>query len=352
MPLDIRGYAAQSATTPVAPHSLTRRDPRPDDVVVEILYCGVCHTDIHQTRNEWGNAVYPMVPGHEIIGRVAGVGGDVTRFKPGDMVGVGTMVDSCQQCSACQSGLEVYCEKYPTETYNGKDRHDGSRTYGGYSAKIVVSDKFVLRLPENLDPKSAGPLLCAGITTYSPLKHWKVGPGMKVAIVGLGGLGHMGLKFAKALGADVSLFTRTPGKDAEARHLGADHVVLSTDPAQMLATAGHFDFILDTVPSAHDLNPYMAALKLDGTLVVVGQLDAIEPPLQGLSLILGRKSIAGSGAGGIAETQEMLDFCAERGITCDVEMIPIQKINEAFERMLKSDVKYRFVIDMASLKEA
>ena len=347
--LEIAGYAAQSATTPVAPFSFTRRDPRPNDVVIDVLYCGVCHTDIHQTRNGWGNAVYPMVPGHEIVGRVAQVGGDVTQFKPGDMVGVGTMVDSCGHCEACGAGLEVYCENNCTQTYNDKDRHDGSPTYGGYSARIIASDKFVLRLPEGLDPKLAGPLLCAGITTYSPLKHWKIGPGSKVAVVGLGGLGHMGLKFAKALGADVSLFTRTPGKQEEARRLGADHVVISTDPAQMQAALRHFDFILDTVPSAHDLNPYLATLKRDGTLVLVGQLDLIEPPIPGVSLMAGRKSIAGSGAGGIAETQEILDFCAACGITCDVEMIGIRDINEAFERVLKSDVRYRFVIDMASL---
>ncbi len=347
--MNVSGYAAQSAATPVAPWEFERRAPRPDDVVIDILYCGVCHTDIHQTRNGWGNAVYPMVPGHEIIGRVTSIGPDVTSFKIGDTVGVGVLVDSCRECASCLAGLEVYCEKYPTSTYNAKDRHDGSPTYGGYSDKIIVSDRFVLHIPDALDPKSAGPLLCAGITTYSPLKHWKIGPGHKVAVVGLGGLGHMGLKFAKALGADVSLFTRSAGKEEEARRLGADHVVLSTDAAQMAAVANTFDFILDTVPSAHDLNPYLGALKLDGTLILVGQLDALAPPIAGISLIAGRKSLAGSGAGGIAETQEMLDFCAERGITCDVEMIPIQDVNEAFERVLKSDVRYRFVIDMASL---
>ncbi len=347
--MNVSGYAAQSATTPVAPWEFERRAPRPDDVVIDILYCGVCHTDIHQTRNGWGNAVYPMVPGHEIVGRVAQVGDGVTRFKAGDTVGVGTMVDSCGHCAACRAGLEVYCENYCTQTYNDKDRRDGSPTYGGYSARIVVSDRFVLHIPEALDPKAAGPLLCAGITTYSPLKHWKIGPGHRVAVVGLGGLGHMGLKFAKALGADVSLFTRSAGKEAEARRLGADHVVLSTDPAQMAAAAAQFDFILDTVPSAHDLNPYLATLKLDGTLILVGQLDALDPPVLGVSLMAGRKSLAGSGAGGIAETQEMLDFCAERGITCDVEMIGIGDVNGAFERVLKSDVRYRFVIDMASL---
>ncbi len=351
MSSQVFGYAAQAADAPVAPWEFTRRDPRPDDVTIDILYCGVCHTDIHFSRNDWGYSVYPLVPGHEIIGRVTAVGPEVTRYKAGDMVGVGVLVDSCRECSACRAGLEVYCEKYPTSTYGANDRHNGSPTYGGYSNKIIVSDHFVLRIPDALDPKTAGPLLCAGITTYSPLKHWKIGPGHKVAVVGLGGLGHLGLKFAKALGAEVTLFTRTPGKEEEARRLGSDHVVLSTDPAQMTAAANSFDFILDTVPSAHDLNPYLATLKLDGTHILVGQLDAIEPALLGISLIAGRKSVAGSGAGGIAETQEMLEFCAERGVTCDVEMIRIQDINEAFERVLKSDVRYRFVIDMASLSQ-
>ena len=351
MSSQVSGYAAQSATEPVAPWEFTRRDPRPDDVTIDILYCGVCHTDIHTTRNDWGYSTYPVVPGHEIIGRVTEVGPEATNFKIGDMVGVGVLVDSCRECSACRAGLEVYCEQYPTSTYGANDRHDGSPTYGGYSNHIIVSDHFVLHIPDALDPKSAGPLLCAGITTYSPLKHWKIGPGHKVAVVGLGGLGHLGLKFAKALGADVSLFTRSADKEAEARRLGADHVILSTAPAQMTAAANTFDFILDTVPSAHDLNPYLATLKLDGTHIIVGQLDAIEPALVGVSLIAGRKSLAGSGAGGIAETQEMLEFCAEHGVACDVEMIRIQDINTAFERVLKSDVRYRFVIDMASLTE-
>ncbi len=350
MPTPISGYAAQSQTTPVAPWKFTRRDPRPDDVSIDILYCGVCHTDIHSTRNDWGYSTFPMVPGHEIVGRVTSIGPDVTKFKIGEIVGVGVLVDSCRECRACRAGLEVYCEKYPTQTYGSPDRHDGSPTYGGYSDKILVSDRFVLHIPDALDPKTAGPLLCAGITTYSPLKHWKIGPGHQVAVIGLGGLGHLGLKFAKALGADVSLFTRTAGKEEEARRLGADHVVLSTDPDQMAAVGNTFDFILDTVPSAHDLNPYLATLKMDGTHILVGQLDAIEPPLLGVSLMAGRKSLAGSGAGGLPETQEMLEFCAERGVTCDVEMIAIQDINEAFERVLKSDVRYRFVIDMASLK--
>ncbi|GLQ45625.1 alcohol dehydrogenase [Dyella lipolytica] len=349
MALSIRGYAAQSATTPLAPHAFERRDPRPDDVVIDILYCGVCHSDIHQARNEWGNSTYPMVPGHEIIGRVASVGSKVTAFKPGDMVGVGCMVDSCQHCDACAQGLEQYCKEVPTFTYNGTDRRDGLPTYGGYSERIVVSDKFVLSVPDGIDPKAAAPLLCAGITTWSPLRHWKIGKGNKVAVIGLGGLGHMGLKFAKALGADVTLFTRSPGKEAEARRLGADHVVLSTDPEQMKAVAGQFDFILDTVPHQHDLNPYLATLKLNGVHVLVGLVEPIDPPVHSGGLIFGRHSIAGSLIGGIAETQEMLDFCAKHGIGADVEMIKIQDINDAYGRMLKSDVRYRFVIDLASL---
>ncbi|WP_028533962.1 NAD(P)-dependent alcohol dehydrogenase [Paludibacterium yongneupense] len=350
MALTIRGYAAHSSTSALAPFNFTRRDARANDVVIDILYCGVCHSDIHQARNEWGNSLYPMVPGHEIIGRVSRVGAAVTRFKAGDMVGVGCMVDSCQHCESCAEGLEQYCDEHATLTYNGIDRHDGLPTYGGYSERIVVSDKFVLSLPETLDPKSAAPLLCAGITTYSPLRHWKIGAGHKIAVIGLGGLGHMGLKFAKAFGAEVTLFTRSPGKESEARRLGADHVVLSTDPAQMQAVSSHFDFILDTVPHQHDLNPYLATLKRDGTHVLVGLIEPLEPAVHAASLIMGRKSVVGSAIGGIAETQEMLDFCAANGIACDIEMIDIQNINGAYQRMLDSDVKYRFVIDMASLR--
>ncbi|MFT4172868.1 MAG: NAD(P)-dependent alcohol dehydrogenase [Herbaspirillum sp.] len=351
MPLNVRGYAAVDATTPLGPHSFTRRDPRRNDVEIEILYCGVCHSDIHQARNEWHNSLYPMVPGHEIIGRVVRVGADVTGFKAGDHVGVGCMVDSCQHCAACAAGLEQYCEEGSTLTYNDTDRHDKLPTFGGYSERIVVSDKFVLRIPDGVDLKSAAPLLCAGITTWSPLRHWKVGAGSKVAVVGLGGLGHMGIKFAKAMGADVTLFTRSPGKEEDARRLGAHHVVLSTDEAQMKAVASHFDFILDTVPHEHDINPYLGTLKLDGALVLVGLLGPLDPPASATALIMGRRSVAGSAIGGIPETQEMLDFCAQHGIGSDIEMINIQDINGAYDRMLKSDVKYRFVIDMASLKQ-
>ena len=350
MTLKVLGYAAQSATDALAPYRFERRDPRANDVVIEVLYCGVCHSDLHQARNDWHNSLYPMVPGHEVIGRVVSVGSAVTRFQPGDHVGVGCMVDSCQHCAACAQGLEQYCAEFPTLTYNGVDRHDGLPTFGGYSEQIVVSDKFVLKIPAGLDLAGAAPLLCAGITTWSPLRHWKVGPGSKVAVIGLGGLGHMGLKLAKGLGADVTLFTRSPGKEDDARRLGADRIVLSTDAQQMAAVAGQFDLIIDTVPYVHDLNPYLPTLALDGTLVLVGYLGDLQPMVNSIPLLLGRRSVAGSAIGGIAETQEMLDFCGEHGITSDIETIDIQEINAAYERMLKSDVKYRFVIDMASLK--
>ncbi|HEV2331514.1 MAG TPA: NAD(P)-dependent alcohol dehydrogenase [Gammaproteobacteria bacterium] len=351
MPTATRGYAAQSAAAPVAPFSFERRDPRADDVVIDILYCGICHTDIHQARNEWGRSRYPMVPGHEIIGRVSGVGKAVKDFKPGDMVGVGCMVDSCQQCEPCRHDLEQFCAEGPTFTYNGTDRQDKTPTYGGYSERIVVSRKFVLRLPKGLDPKAAAPLLCAGITTYSPLRRWQAGKGTKLAVVGLGGLGHMALKFGKAFGADVTLFTRTPGKEPEARRLGADHVVLSTDARQMKDAADRFDLIIDTVPNEHDVHPYLSTLKRDSSYVIVGQLTPLLPPVQPGALITGRKSLTGSLIGGIAETQEMLDFCGKHGIVCDIETIAIQDINGAYERMLKSDVRYRFVIDMTSLSK-
>ncbi len=350
MTMNVLGYAAQSAKDALAPYRFVRRDPRANDVVIQILYCGVCHSDLHNVRNDWGNATYPMVPGHEIIGRVLSVGPDVTRFKPGDHVGVGCMVDSCQHCAACEQGLEQYCEEVPTYTYNGVDRHDQMSTFGGYSEKIVVSDKFVLKIPDGLDLKGAAPLLCAGITTWSPLRHWQAGKGSKVAVIGLGGLGHMALKLAKALGAHVTLFTRSSGKEKDARRLGADNVVLSTDKRQMAAVKGRLELIIDTVPYVHDLNPYLPSLSLNGTLVLVGFLGGLEPVLNTVPLIMERKSVAGSVIGGIAETQELLDFCGAHGITSDAEVIKIQDINQAYERMLKSDVKYRFVIDMASLK--
>ena len=349
MTTNVLAYAATSPKSDLTPYSLERRDPRPDDVVIEILYCGVCHSDLHTARNDWGWTSYPIVPGHEVIGRVVQVGAAVTKFKAGDAVGVGCLVDSCRHCEACDDGEEQYCGSF-VGTYGGVDRHDHTRTQGGYSQKIVVSEAFVLRIPDGLDLKGAAPLLCAGITTWSPLRHWEAGKGSRVAVVGLGGLGHMGLKLAKALGAEVTLFTRSKGKEADARRLGADHIVLSTDAAEMAAVQGRFDLIIDTVPYVHDLNPYLPTLATNGTLVLVGYLGGLEPFLNTVPMILGRKSVAGSLIGGIKETQEMLDFCGEHGITSDVEMIKMQDINGAYERMLKSDVKYRFVIDMASLK--
>jgi uncharacterized zinc-type alcohol dehydrogenase-like protein len=344
--MNILGYAAQSAESALAPFRFVRREPRPDDVAIKILYCGVCHSDLHQARNDWNNSTYPMVPGHEIIGRVTAVGSAVSRFKVGDAVGVGCMVDSCRQCAPCKKGLEQYCVQFPIVTYN--DPH-GTPTYGGYSESIVVTESFVLKVPDGLDLAAAAPLLCAGITTWSPLRHWKVGQGSRVAVVGLGGLGHMALKLAKGLGADVTLFTRSPGKEADARRLGADRIVLSTDPAQMAAAGGQFDFIIDTVPYVHDVNPYLPTLSLDGTLVLVGYIGGIDPALNSGPMVFARRSVAGSLIGGIAETQEMLDFCGKHDITSDIEVIRIQDINAAYERMLKSDVKYRFVIDMSSL---
>ena len=352
MSLTVRGYAAFSAQQPLGLFRFDRRTLRDTDLAIDILYCGVCHSDLHNARNDWGNALYPMVPGHEIIGRVAEVGSSVTRFKVGDAAGVGCMVDSCGGCVACAKGLEQYCDNQATYTYNAADPHDGSMTYGGYSERIVVSQDFVLRVPEGLDLAGAAPLLCAGITTWSPLRHWKVGAGSRVAVVGLGGLGHMGLKLAKALGAEVTLFTRSAGKEVDARRLGADHIVLSSDASQMQVSAGRFDLIIDTVPYVHDVNPYVPTLATDGTLVLVGYLGPLEPMLNSAPLVMNRKAVAGSLIGGIAETQAMLDFCAQHRITADIELIRMQDINAAFERMRRSDVKYRFVIDMASLRGA
>lgn len=347
-----KAYAAESETSKLAPFSFDRREPRPDDVSIEIDFCGVCHTDIHFAENDWGNSVFPVVPGHEIIGRVTAVGSDVSNHKVGDVVGVGCMVDSCRTCSACESGLEQYCLEGMTGTYNGEDRHDHSMTFGGYSDKVVVSERFVVKVPEKLDPAAAAPLLCAGITTYSPLRHYGVKAGDKVGIIGMGGLGHMGVKFAKALGAEVTIFTRSESKVGEAKKQGADHVIISTDDKQMEDAAQSFDFMLDTVPVQHDLNPYLNALKFDGTHILVGLLLPIEPPVAAGALVGKRRVLAGSLIGGMPETQEVLDFCAEHDITCDIEMLDIHNINEAYERMKKGDVKYRFVIDMATLKNA
>lgn len=347
--MNVLGYAAHSATALLEPFSFTRRALREDDVIIDILYCGVCHTDLHLARNHGGFTTYPIVPGHEIIGRVRQVGAQVSRVRVDQLVGVGCMVDSCQQCQPCQHGWEQNCLEGSTFTYNSKDRRDGSVTFGGYSEAIVVREEFVLSLPPGLDPAGAAPLLCAGITTWSPLLHWNVGVGSKVAVIGLGGLGHMALKLAKALGADVSLLTRSEGKSDDAFRLGADHVVISGDPEQMRAVAGQFDVIIDTVPYDHDINPYVPTLALEGVLVLVGYMGPLSTSVNAGLLVSGRKAITGSFIGGVKETQQMLDFCGENRIVSDIEIIPIQKINEAYERMLKSDVKYRFVIDMASL---
>jgi uncharacterized zinc-type alcohol dehydrogenase-like protein len=347
-----KAYAARSATTSLAPFTFERRSPRPQDVQIEILYCGVCHSDLHQVRNEWKEVmptVYPCVPGHEIVGRVVKVGNTVKKFKEGDIAAVGCLVDSCRVCANCRAGQEQYCENGFTLTYNFEDKFLGGVTYGGYSDSIVVDEAYVLRVPDKLDPAGAAPLLCAGITTYSPLRHWKVGKGQKVGIVGLGGLGHMGVKFAHAFGAHVVLFTTSPNKTADAHRLGAYEVAVSKNEAEMQKHVGSFDFILDTVSADHDLNAYLQLLKLDGALTLVG---APEKPagVSAFNLIMKRRRIAGSAIGGIQETQEMLDFCAKHGITSDIELINIQQIDKAYERLLKSDVKYRFVIDMASLK--
>jgi uncharacterized zinc-type alcohol dehydrogenase-like protein len=346
-----RAYAAFNKTDPLGPFGLERRDPGPRDVEFEILFCGVCHSDLHTARSEWPGTVYPVVPGHEIVGRVSRVGRDVKGFKAGDLAAVGCMVDSCKDCPSCAAGLEQYCERQIIFTYNSPDRHlPGKQTYGGYSDRIVVDERFVLRVSPKLDLAAAAPLLCAGITTYSPLKHWKAGPGKKVGIVGLGGLGHMGVKLSHAFGAHTVLFTTSPGKAEDAKRLGADEVVVSRDAAQMKRHVNSFDFILNTVAASHDLDAYTSLLKVDGTLCLVGVPEHPHPSPSVFNLISRRRAIAGSMIGGIPETQEMLDFCAQHGIVSDVEIIPIQQINEAYERMLRSDVKYRFVIDMKSLK--
>jgi alcohol dehydrogenase (NADP+) len=347
-----KAFAARSATSGLGPYTVERRTPRPQDVQIEILYCGVCHSDLHQVRDEWNTfmpTVYPCVPGHEIVGRVVKVGSAVRKFKEGDIAAVGCMVDSCRKCPSCLAEEEQYCETGLTLTYNSEDKILGGVTYGGYSENIVVDEAFVLRVPNGLDPAGAAPLLCAGITTYSPLRHWNVAQGQKVGIVGLGGLGHMGLKFAKAFGAHVVLFTTSPKKTADAVRLGADEVIVSTDKAAMRKHAGSFDFILDAVSAEHDLNEYLQLLNLDGTMTLVG---APPKPVEvaAFNLIMKRRRLAGSAIGGIRETQEMLDFCGEKGITSDIELIPIQQINQAYERLLKGDVKYRFVIDMATLR--
>jgi uncharacterized zinc-type alcohol dehydrogenase-like protein len=345
------GYAAPAADQPLAPFHFNRRDPRPTDVVIEILYCGVCHSDLHTARNEWHFTTYPNIPGHEIVGHVTQVGADVTKFAVGDTAAVGCMVDSCRSCPNCLEGLEQYCDLGNTGTYNSPDLVSGGQTFGGYSSHIVVEQDFVLKVPAGMDLAATAPLLCAGITTFSPLRHWKAGPGKKVGVVGMGGLGHMAVKLAHAMGAYVVLFTTSKGKIEDGLRLGADEVVLSNDAEAMKAQGNSFDLIIDAVSADHSIDTYLALVKRDGTLTLVGAPE--DPmPVAAFSLLAKRRSFAGSGIGGIAETQEMLDFCAEHGIVADIEMIPIQKIEDAYARMLKSDVKYRFVIDMQSLKEA
>lgn len=345
----VKAYGAESTTADLKEMNIERREITSKDVEIEILYCGVCHSDLHTARNDWGGTIYPAVPGHEIVGRITKVGSEVSKFKVGDMAGVGCIVDSCRHCENCKHNLEQYCLNGFTGTYNGHDQHLGGQTFGGYSQKVVVDSHHVLKVPENLDLAAVAPLLCAGITTWSPLRHWNVGKDSKVAVVGLGGLGHMAIKLAKGLGAEVTLFSRTPGKTEDAKQLGADHVIISTDEEQMKSVKGKFDVIIDTVPYVHDVNPYVTTLAIDGTHVLVGYLGGLEPILNTVPMILGRKSVAGSVIGGIAETQELLDFCGEHNIVSEIELIKMQEINEAYERMLKSDVRYRFVIDMQSL---
>ncbi|MBW7675862.1 NAD(P)-dependent alcohol dehydrogenase [Chryseobacterium chendengshani] len=345
----VKAYGTESKEADLKQMNIERRQTTTKDVEIEILFCGVCHSDLHTARNDWGGTKYPAVPGHEIVGRITKVGSEVSQFKVGDLAGVGCIVDSCGTCESCKQNLEQYCLTGFTGTYNGTDEHLGGHTFGGYSEKVVVDADHVLRIPENLDLAAVAPLLCAGITTWSPLKHWNVGPNSKVAVVGLGGLGHMAIKLAKGLGAEVTLFSRTPGKSDDAKQLGADHVVISTDEEQMKSVKGKFDVIIDTVPYDHDVNPYISTLNINGTHVLVGYLGGLENILNTVPMILGRKSVAGSVIGGIAETQEMLDFCGEHNIVSEIEMIKMQEINEAYERMLKSDVRYRFVIDMKSL---
>ena len=343
-----KGYAASNKHTELAPWSFERRELKPQDVQFDILYCGVCHSDLHQIRDEWGGSIFPMVPGHEIVGRVVKVGDQVKKFKVGDLAGTGCLVDSCRVCDNCKEGLEQYCTNGHSQTYNGLEQDKKTPTYGGYSNTIVVHEDFVLRISEKLDLAAVAPLLCAGITTYSPLRYWKVGKGHKVAVLGLGGLGHMGVKFAVSFGAEVTVLSTSPKKEADARKLGAHKFVVTTDPAQVKAVTGYFDFILDTVSADHDMNLYLSLLKTNGTHICVGAPP--EPaPVHSFSVIVGRKSLAGSMIGGLPETQEMLDYCAAHAIVSDIELIAIKDIYSAYDRMLKGDVRYRFVIDMASL---
>ena len=344
----IKAYAAQSATTPLGAWSIERRSPKPHDVQIEILFCGVCHSDLHTVRNEWGGTIYPVIPGHEIVGRVSTVGNHVTKFKVGDLAGIGCMVDSCRECDNCKEGLEQYCTKGTVMTYNGKERDGSGITYGGYSKQILAHEDFVLHITDKQPLEGIAPLLCAGITTYSPLRHWKVGKGDKVGVVGLGGLGHMGVKLAASMGAEVTMLSHSQSKEADAKRLGAHKFLLTSDKAQLKSATNYFDFILDTVSADHDYNLYLGMLKTNGVMVCVGA-PSTPAQIPAFNLIFGRRTLAGSLIGGIPETQEMLDYCAAHNIVSDVEVIKISEINEAYERMLKGDVKYRFVIDMASL---
>ncbi|RXG23429.1 NAD(P)-dependent alcohol dehydrogenase [Leeuwenhoekiella aequorea] len=346
----VKAYGAADAQAELKQLTIERREVKPRDVKIKITYCGVCHSDIHTVRNDWGGSQYPVVPGHEIIGKVLEVGNEVTNFKVGDTVGVGCMVDSCRECEPCKSDLEQFCDKGMVGTYNGKDKHLGGHTFGGYSEEIIVDNYYVLNVPENLDEKAVAPLLCAGITTFSPLNHWKIKKGDKVGVIGLGGLGHMGIKFAHAMGAHVVMITTSPEKGKDAKRLGADEVLVSKDAEAMKKHNGSFDFLLNTVPVGHDTNPYLNLLKIDATMCMVGAVEPLEP-MHGGNLIMGRKRIAGSLIGGIKETQEMLDFCGDNNIVSDIEMIDMNTINDAYERVINGDVKYRFVIDMESLRK-
>ena len=343
-----KSYAAQSATTPLAPFSIKRRDPKLNDVQIEILYCGVCHSDLHFARNEWGMTVFPIVPGHEIVGKVTAVGDHVKKFKVGDLAGIGCLVDSCRECDNCKDGLEQYCANGMVGTYGGMEKDGSGSTHGGYSKSILAHEDFVLHISDKLPLAGVAPLLCAGITTYSPLRHWKVGNGTRVGILGLGGLGHMGVKLSAAMGAEVTMLSHSPSKETDAKRLGAHRFVLTSDEEQVKKVTGYFDFILDTVSAEHDYNFYLALLRTSGTMVCVG-LPTTPAQIPAFNLVFGRKSMAGSLIGGLPETQEMLNFCAEHNIVSDVEIIDMKDINEAYERLLKSDVKYRFVIDMATL---
>ena len=346
----VKAYGATASTEDLKPLDIERRATGKDDIKIDITYCGVCHSDIHMARNDWKGASYPVVPGHEIIGRVLEIGANVSKHKVGDLVGVGCMVDSCQTCSSCQKDLEQFCENGATFTYNSPDKHlEGKQTYGGYSTSVVVDEKFVLRIPGNLDEAATAPLLFAGVTTWSPLTHWKVKKGDKVGVIGLGGLGHMGVKFANALGAHVVMITTSPEKGKDAKRLGAHEVLVSKDQTEMKKHQGSFDFILNTIPVGHEMDPYLGLLKIDATMVLVGAIEPLKP-FSGGNIIMGRKRIAGSLIGGIKETQEMLDFCGKHNITSDIELIDMQNINTAYDRILKNDVTYRFVIDMKSLK--